>query len=217
MRDIYIHIHTHCPEKVQPLLTWRQWFVQHQHNLAAKEIGLECAFVNNDDFTVLVSGDGRHHGVSVCMVWPACSKWLSEESNEYASNFALSLDIPLRKLFGWLRRPQLWATGDWQLHHDNASTQVSPIMQLFLAKHQITQVARLPCSPDIMPCDFWLFPKPKSPWKGRDVRPSVRFRKIQWSSWCWLGELCEVPRCLLQRVLRCHCLMYTVSYILYLV
>ena len=30
-----------------------------------------------------------------------------------------SLNIPPWKLFGWFRRPQLWATGDWQLHHDN--------------------------------------------------------------------------------------------------
>ena len=38
------------------------------------------------------------------------------------SNFVLSLNIPLRKLFGWFRRPQLWATGDWQLHHHNTPT-----------------------------------------------------------------------------------------------
>ena len=33
----------------------------------------------------------------------------------------LSLNIPPRKLFGWFRRSKLWATGDWQLHHDNTS------------------------------------------------------------------------------------------------
>ena len=31
-----------------------------------------------------------------------------------------------------------------------------------------------------------------------------------------LGELCEVPRCLLWRGLRCHCAIYNVSCILYL-
>ena len=30
--------------------------MQHQCNLAAKESGLECAYMNNDDFAVLVSG-----------------------------------------------------------------------------------------------------------------------------------------------------------------
>ena len=42
-------------------------------------------------------------------------------------------------------------------------------------------------------------------WKGRDFRPSVRFRKIQQGNLWWLGELCEVPRCLLWRGLRHHC------------
>ena len=40
----------------------------------------------------------------------------------------------------------------------------------------------------------------------------MRFRKIQWGSWWRLGELCEVPRCLLWRGLKRHCPMYKVSY-----
>ena len=39
--------------------------------------------------------------------------------SEYPSNFVLSLNVPLRKPFGWFRRPQPRATGDWQLHHNN--------------------------------------------------------------------------------------------------
>ena len=53
-------------------------------------------------------------------------------------------------------------------------------------------------------------------WRERDFRPSVRFRKIQRGSWWWLGGLCEVPRCLLWRALRCPCPIYNVSCILYL-
>ena len=48
------------PEKVQPLLIWQEWFVWHRCNLAAKESGLECACVNNDNGTVLGTGGGRH-------------------------------------------------------------------------------------------------------------------------------------------------------------
>ena len=59
-----------------PLLT--QWFTQHWCNLAAKESGLECACVNNDDFTVLVSGGSRCHWVSMCAVWLSHSKWLHQ-------------------------------------------------------------------------------------------------------------------------------------------
>ena len=50
--------------------------------------------MNNDDFTVLVSGDSRYHWVSMCTVWPLHSKSLRELSNESASNFVLSLNIP---------------------------------------------------------------------------------------------------------------------------
>ena len=74
--------------------------------------------------------------------------------------------------------PQLRATGDWQLHHYNMPAHVSRLMHNFLMKHQITQVPQSLYSPDLEPCDFCLFPKLKSPLKGEDFRPSMRFRKI---------------------------------------
>ena len=141
--------------------------MQHQCNLAAKESGLECTCVNNDDFTVLVSGGDRRHWVSMCIVWPSHSKWLREQSNESASDFALSLNIPPWKLFWWFRRPQLWAAGDWQLHHNNAPAHASRLVQSDLVKHQITQVTQLPYSPDLVSWDLWLFTKLKSPLKGK--------------------------------------------------
>ena len=51
------------------------------------------------------------------------------------------------------------ATGDWQLHDNNTPTHVSRLVQRFLVKHQITRVTQPPFSPDLVPCDFWLFPK----------------------------------------------------------
>ena len=100
---------------------------------------------------------------------------------------------------------------DWQLHHDNTATHASRLMQSILAKHQITQVTQHPYSPDLAPCNFWLFPKLKSLWKGKDFRLSMRFRKIWLGSWWRLGGLCEVPRYSLWRGLRCHCPVYSVS------
>ena len=138
----------------------------HCCNLASKESGLESASVNNDNCTVLVSGGGRTPWVSMCTVWPSHSKWLSKCRNESASNFVLSSNIPLQKLFGWFRRTQLWATGDWQLPHDNTSAHTSNLVQ-FLVKHQITQVTQPHYNPDLTPCNFWLFPKLKSPLKGK--------------------------------------------------
>ena len=80
----------------------------------------------------------------------------------------------------------------------------------FWVEHQITQVTQFPCSPGLMPCNFCLFPKLKSPLKGRD------FRVLIWGSWWQLRELHEVPRCLLQRGLKHHCPMYGVLCFLYL-
>ena len=42
----------------------------------------------------------------------------------------------------------------------------------------------------------------------------MRFRKTQGGSWWWLGKLCEIPKCLLWRGLKCHCPMYNISCIL---
>ena len=103
----------------------------------------------------------------MCTVWPSHSKWLSEQRNESASHFAVSLNVHLWIVFRWFRRPQLWATGNWQLHHNNAPTHASHLLQSFLVKHQITQVTQSPCSPDLAPCGFWIFPKQKSLLEGK--------------------------------------------------
>jgi transposase len=54
-----------------------------------------------------------------------------------------------------------------QVHHDNAPAHSTALMHAFLAKHHITQVCQPPYSPNLAPCNFWLFPKIKSPLKGR--------------------------------------------------
>ena len=41
------------------------------------------------------------------------------------------------------------------------------ILCSFLVKHQITQVTQPHYSPDLAPCNFWLFPLLKSPLKGK--------------------------------------------------
>ena len=125
---------------------------------------------------------------------------------------------------------QLWATGDWQLHHNNAPAHASCLVQSFLVKHQITQVTQAPYSPDLVPCNFWLFPKLKSSLKGK------RFQTVDEIQENMMEQLMAIPtkdfvECFEQwkrhwencvrsqgdrRRLRCHCPMYNVSFILYL-
>ena len=61
------------------------------------------------------------------------------------------------------------ATGDWQLHHDKVPTHASHLLQSFLAKHQITQVTQPPYRPDLVPCDFWLYPKTKITFEREEI------------------------------------------------
>ena len=66
---------------------------------------------------------------------------MTERVEQWICNdFCINLEHCLQKLLRWFRRPQLWATGDGQRHHDNVLTHASCLMQSFLVKHQITQV-----------------------------------------------------------------------------
>ena len=55
-------------------------------------------------------------------------------------------------------------------------------------RHQITQVTQPPYSPDLVPCDFWLFPKLKSPLKGKGFQT---IDKIQENT---IGQLRAIRR-----------------------
>ena len=65
------------------------------------------------------------------------------------------------------KRPRFWSSGDWLLHHDNAPAHSSNFVQQFLAKRKIVQLRQPPYSPDIAPCDYWMFPKLKMALKGK--------------------------------------------------
>jgi hypothetical protein len=52
-----------------------------------------------------------------------------------------------------------------QVHHDNAPTHFTALVQAFFAKHHITQVCQPPYSQDLAHYDLWLFRKLISPLK----------------------------------------------------
>ena len=65
------------------------------------------------------------------------------------------------------KRPEMWAARNWQLHHDNAPAHSAHLIQSYLAKNSTPLVRHPPYSPDMAPCDFWLFPKLKTTLKGK--------------------------------------------------
>jgi len=52
----------------------------------------------------------------------------------------------------------MWSSVDWFLHHDNAPAHMAWSVQQFLAKNNMTVIPHPPYSPDLAPCDFFLFP-----------------------------------------------------------
>ena len=57
------------------------------------------------------------------------------------------------------KRPALFKSGQWHFHQDNAPVHNSIFVTDYLSKMGIKTVPQPPCSPDLAPCDFWLFPK----------------------------------------------------------
>lgn len=75
----------------------------------------------------------------------------------------------LRKLREAVRkkRPELWESGDWVLHHDNAPVHSALLIREFCKKNAMTVIPQPAYSPDLAPADFFLFPKLKTPLKGQ--------------------------------------------------
>jgi histone-lysine N-methyltransferase SETMAR len=61
------------------------------------------------------------------------------------------------------KRPGLWPD-KWILHHDSAPAHDALRVCKFLTKKSITKMDH---SPDLAPCDCWLFPKLKNALKGQ--------------------------------------------------
>ena len=57
------------------------------------------------------------------------------------------------------KRPALFKSGQWHFHQDNAPVHSSILVTDYLTKMDIKTVRHPPYSPDLAPCDFWLFPK----------------------------------------------------------
>ena len=57
------------------------------------------------------------------------------------------------------KRPALFKSGQWHFHQDNTPIHNSILVTDYLTKMGIKTVSQPPYSPDLAPCDFWLFPK----------------------------------------------------------
>ena len=91
------------------------------------------------------------------------------------------------------KRPELWQEGNWLFHDDNAPSHRALVTCEFLAQNSIITLPHPPYSPDLAPCDFFLFPKMKLQLKGHRFD---RVEKIQLESQNVLGMLRGLPACI---------------------
>ena len=70
-------------------------------------------------------------------------------------------------------RPAHFTSGRWHFHQDIAPVHNSILVSNYLTKMGIKTVPHPPYSPDLTPCDFWLFPKVKKNLRGS------RFKTIE--------------------------------------
>jgi histone-lysine N-methyltransferase SETMAR len=83
-------------------------------------------------------------------------------------NHTVYVNVPQRFRHAVSRkRPHKLPSGTWLLHHDNAPCHAALSVREFLAKHSIPVAPHPPYSPDLAPCDFFLFPRLKSTLKGK--------------------------------------------------
>ena len=59
------------------------------------------------------------------------------------------------------RRPVQWRARNWALLHDNAPAHNALLVQNYLAQHCVEVLLHPGYSPDLSPCDYWLFAKLK--------------------------------------------------------
>ena len=71
------------------------------------------------------------------------------------------------------KRRELWQDNAWLLHPDNAPAHNTLSIHQFLTERNITMLDHPPYSPDLAPCDFFLFPKLK------EVIKVVRFPDME--------------------------------------
>ena len=96
----------------------------------------------------------------------------------------------LRRLMRSVRekRRELYEKKSWLLHHDNAPVHNALSIREFLAKNSIAVLEQPPSSPDLAPCDCFLFPKFKGVMKG------TRFPDVQAIKRAVTKELRAIPK-----------------------
>ena len=144
--------------------------------------------------------------------WLHCSSWwgrmpLSEHEYCMAVSFKMTEWVEPRICIRFCVKPEHFsaettrmiqkdtAMGNWWLAASSwqqAHSCITSPAELFGETSNHPGDYPQPHSPDLVPCDFWLFPKLKSPLKGKSFLIISEIQENTTGSRQWLGELCEV-------------------------
>ena len=97
---------------------------------------------------------------------------IEQVEEQICIKFCVQLEHSTEDTIGMIQTVTAMGNWWWQLHHNN------------MPVHQITQVTP-PYSPDVVPCDFWLFPKLKSPLKGKRFQTVDEIQENIWWGGSW--------------------------------
>jgi len=116
--------------------------------------------------------DRKHSGWPSTCTTPEMIAKVCEVSLEDGRQIVHNVGKFCCEVLRWLREnvrckwPVMWKNGDWLLRHDNALAHTSLVRE-FLTKNNMTTIPHLAYSPDLVPCNFYVFPKKKLCLKGR--------------------------------------------------
>ena len=75
------------------------------------------------------------------------------------------------------KRPDLWKTNSWILHHDNAPSHKAIIVNEFLTKNSTNIIEQPPYSPDMAPADFFSLSKTQITTSGHSFSVDRRHKR----------------------------------------
>ena len=97
----------------------------------------------------------------IALSWSTCTGFPQTVNKEYY----VEVLREFRKRF-IVKRPALFKSAQWLFHQDNVPVHNSILVTDYLTKMGIKTVPHPPYSPDLAPCDFWLFRKLKEKLRG---------------------------------------------------
>ena len=173
----------------------------------------------NSDNSLYVSERGRCHLVSVYTVRPSHSKWQGVEQ-QTCIKFCIKLEHSSTETLWMIHkafRGNATAMDNWWLAASSQQCINSCITSCteFFRKTSNHLGDSAPLQPRFGTLQLLAFPKTNITLKGKRSQTIDEIQENTTGQLMAMGELCEVPRCLLWRGLRCRCPLYNVSCIFF--